>query len=87
MILHQLRWFFYYCILNMWLHLMNLMGLLSKRTWPTSWCYPSMERLRKAKRSLSHYCWCPYWCSDRHLLNAHHNHIVWSSVAATVKQV
>jgi len=45
-----------------------------------------MEMLRKAKKNLSQYCWCPYWCSSGHIPNAHHNRIAWYSVAATVKE-
>jgi hypothetical protein len=53
MTLHQLRWFFYHGILNMWLCLMNLMGLHSKWPWPASSYYPSREMLRKAKKKTS----------------------------------
>ena len=86
MTLHQLRWFFYHCILNIWLYLMNLMGMHNKWVWPTSCYYPSMTRLRKAEKGLSQYCWCPYWCSKEHLPNACHNHIAWCSMAVTVKE-
>ena len=86
MTLHQLRWFFYHCILNVWLYLMNLMGLHSKWAWSTSFYYPSMEMLRKAKKKKPQsVIWMPL-LMFKHLLNACHNLITWGSMAAIVKE-